>query len=145
MGLWNAIKYYDAEKYDTEFITFAVRCIEHEISKAIDCYRHYYNRNKSVAFTVEAEYWLSNVSNTEFNLMDTIENLDRQKLVEDIKKISKSKWCDIMDDIMEGYTQAEIARKYNVSRQAVAETLHYIRDRAIRKMGKDKLKAYLEE
>ena len=145
VGLWQAMQYYDVNRHNVKFSTYACSCIEHRLRDAIRKYGNSYDRNGELTALDNEECIQFQKALSEYNRFDSVETNGAKDLVSEIKRISSPRWVKLMSEYMSGYNQTDLAEKYGLTRQALKSILYKIKGRAIRKIGEDKINSYLQE
>lgn len=129
IGLLKACKSYEGRN-GAKFSTFAIVCIKNEIS----CYLRKENREKSITFSnlcLPDEYYnefIEQYLNTEPNY----DELNHYIITKNLKPADKI----ILRLIYNGHTQADICRRYNLSRKKLKQKINQIRYQLIKENTK---------
>ena len=142
--LWRAIELYD-ESLDVNFSTYACKIILNKLKQAIKIYGRGHDRNVGIELSKEEENYIVRGSLEESKSFEEVERRGLDSLVEEIRRISRPRWVNIMDKFMQGYTQTELSKEYGMTRQGINNIFLSIKNRSLKKIGEQKINQYLEE
>lgn len=123
IGLWQATKYYDANK--SKFSTYATKAIYNEIATYLKENRQkvemvYFEDNLPGQKTV---FWKDTIADTRMDLNNNVDYIVAKESLQKYFLKQKPKKQKVIRLALKGYKEVEIARKMGISTQRVSEII----------------------